>query len=220
MRSPLLRSMSTRAYFAAPWVFLYADSRASSSADIRRSEEIPFSRSRTRTASRISLLMRSALQQVASVDVRVRDGHDARVGSHRDLAVARSDELAREGLAPVVVLARAHTRATTHEATEVLRLGERSLGTGRRNLQRVVHEQIAQMTRDPLAERQVDSVRMVDEHPHLSWGDLLHEQHVDVGLNACEPLLDVLLCSFQRSPSGRKKGGPPKPTPRAAHGRR
>src|SRR5919197_2873530 len=107
MKSPLLRSMSTRAYFAAPWVFLYAESRASSRAAIRRSDEIPFSRSRTRTASKISLLMRSALQQVASVDVRVRDRHDAVVGRHSYLAVARAHELPCKSLAPVVLLPRA-----------------------------------------------------------------------------------------------------------------
>src|SRR3954471_5035640 len=120
MKSPLSRAMSTRAYLAAPGVFLYADSRASSRAAISRSDEIPFSRSRTRTASRISLLMRSALQQVASIDFRVRDRHDARVCRHRDLAVARADKLARQGLASVVVVTRAHARAASDEAAEVL----------------------------------------------------------------------------------------------------
>src|SRR5919201_4534705 len=115
MRSPLLRSMSTRAYLAAPWVFLYAESRASSRAAMRRSEEIPFSRSRTRTASRISLLMRSALQQIRSVDVRVRDRDDPAVGGDGDLILARADQLAREGLASPVFLARAHACAAAHE---------------------------------------------------------------------------------------------------------
>src|ERR1700748_1372899 len=108
MKSPLSRAMSTRAYLAAPGVFLYAESRASSSAAIRRSEEIPFSRSRTRTASRISLLMRSALHQVASVDLRIRDRDDPGIRRHRHLAVARANELAREGLALAVVVAHAH----------------------------------------------------------------------------------------------------------------
>src|SRR5919197_75008 len=119
MKSPLLRSMSTRAYFAAPWVFLYAESRASSSADIRRSEEMPFSRSRTRTASRISLLMRSALQQVGSIHVRVRDRHDPGVGGHGDLVVSRADQLARKRRTSPVLLARAHARTTADEAAEV-----------------------------------------------------------------------------------------------------
>src|SRR3954470_23390071 len=127
MKSPLSRAMSTRAYLAAPGVFLYADSRASSRAAIRRSDEIPFSRSRTRTASKISLLMRSALQQVASVDVRVRDRHDPVVGRHRDLAVARAYELPCESRTPVVLLARAHACLLADEAAEVVRLGEGTL---------------------------------------------------------------------------------------------
>src|SRR4051795_6743861 len=102
---------------------------------MRRSEEIPFSRSRTRTASRISLLMRSALQQVASIDFRVRDRHDARVRRHRDLAVARADQLARESLAPVVLVSRADARAAPDEAAEMLWLGERALRAGRRDLE-------------------------------------------------------------------------------------
>src|SRR3954451_18932497 len=130
---------------------------------MRRSEEIPFSRSRTRTASRISLLMRSALQQVASIDFRVRDRHDPRVRGHRDLAVARADELASEGPAPVVLVSRAHARASPDEAAEVLWLGERALGARGRDLERVVGKQLTKMVRDPLAERQVDAVRMIDE---------------------------------------------------------
>src|SRR3954463_10512459 len=105
---------------------------------MRRSEEIPFSRSRTRTASKISLLMRSALQQVASVDVRVRDRHDPVVGRHRYLAVARAHELACESPAPVVVLAGAHARLPADEAAKVLRLCERTLRPRRGDLERVV----------------------------------------------------------------------------------
>src|SRR5918997_3939589 len=96
MKSPLSRSMSTRAYLAAPGCFLYADSSASSSASISRSEEIPFSRSRTWTASTISFDIALALQQVASLDVGVRDRDDARVGGDRHLVLRGADELPRE----------------------------------------------------------------------------------------------------------------------------
>src|SRR6185437_2074155 len=220
MKSPLSRPMSTRAYLAAPGVFLYAERRASSRAAIRRSDEMPFSRSRTRTASKISLLMRSALQQVASVDLHVRDRHDPVVGRHRHLAVARAHELAGERLASVVLLARAYARPPAHEAAEVVRLRERTLGTRRRNLQRVVDEQIAQVVCHALAKREINAVGAVDEEPHLAGRDLLHEQHLDVRLDAREPALDVFLSWFSHSVSGRKKGGPAKPTPGAAHGRR
>ena len=55
-KSAVLRSMSTRAYLAAPGVFLYAESSASSSASMSFSDEMPFSFSRVWTASTISLL--------------------------------------------------------------------------------------------------------------------------------------------------------------------
>src|SRR5919202_5736962 len=107
--------MSTRAYFADPACFLYADSSASSSAAIRRSAEMPFSRSRTWTASTISLDMRSALQQVAAVDLGVRDRHDAAVGGDGDVGVARPHELAGEALALALhgVRVDEHARAPT-----------------------------------------------------------------------------------------------------------
>ena len=52
--SPVSRSMLTRANSAGSGVFLYAASRASSSATIRVSESIPFSRSICLMASMIS----------------------------------------------------------------------------------------------------------------------------------------------------------------------
>src|SRR3954449_570075 len=103
MKSPVSRAMSTRAYRAAPGCFLYADRSASSSAAMRRSAEMPFSRSSTWTASIISLDIRSSLQQVAAVDLGVRDRDDPRVGRDRHLVVTCSDQLAREASAAAVV---------------------------------------------------------------------------------------------------------------------
>src|SRR5436305_12453149 len=102
---------------------------------MRRSEEMPFSRSRTSTASTISLDIPSALQQVAPVDVRVRDRDDPAVGGDRDLVLACPDQLAGEASPPAVLLARAHARATSDEAPEVIGLRERTLRTGRRDLE-------------------------------------------------------------------------------------
>src|SRR3954447_7535194 len=220
MKSPLSRAMSTRAYLAAPGVFLYADSRASSRAAISRSDEIPFSRSRTRTASTISLLMRSALQQVASVDVRVRDRDHPVVGRHRHLTVARADELPGEGHTPVVLLACAYASLPAYEAAEVMRLGQGTLRPRRGDLQRVVDEQVAQVIRHALAKCQIHAVGVVDEKPHFAAWNLLDEQHLDVRVGAGEPALDVFLGWLRHTVSGRKKGGPAKPTPGAAHGRR
>src|SRR4051794_31529338 len=104
MKSPLSRSMSTRAYLAAPGCFLKAERSASSSAAIRRSDEMPFSRSRTWTASTISLDIPSVLQQVAPVDVRVRDRHDPAVRGYGHLFVARSHELSGEAPPPSMIV--------------------------------------------------------------------------------------------------------------------
>src|SRR3712207_691831 len=152
LKSADSRSMSTRAYLAAPSCFLYADSSASSSASISRSEEMPFSRSRTWTASTISFDMGLALQQVASLDVGVRDRHDAGVGGDRHLVVGGADQLPREALATAVVGGRPHLRAAADVAAEVVRLDERALGAGRRHLQRVVGQQVAEVAGDALAD--------------------------------------------------------------------
>src|SRR5215211_1992438 len=96
---------------------------------------MPFSRSRTWTASTISFDMVLALQQVASLDVGVRDRDDAVVGGDRHRVVGRPDELAREALLAAVLVARAHARTTADVAAEVVRLGERALGPGRGDLE-------------------------------------------------------------------------------------
>src|SRR3954463_11591155 len=100
-----------------------------------RSAEIPFSRSSTWTASTISLDIRSALQQVAAVDVGVRDRHDPGVGGDGDLLVARADQLAGEALAPAVLVTGAHPRAAADVAPVVVRLRERALGSRRGDLE-------------------------------------------------------------------------------------
>ena len=65
-------------------------------------------------------------------------------------------------LRPSCALARAHARAAPEEAAEVVRLGQRALGPGRGHLERVLAQQVAQVLGDPLAEREIDPVRVVD----------------------------------------------------------
>src|SRR4051795_115497 len=112
---------------------------------------MPFSRSRTWTASTISLDMRSALQQVAAIDVGVGDRHDPHVGGDGDLRVARADQFPGEALAPAVLRARTHARAPTDEAPEVVRLGQRPLGARRADLEAGLEQDVAQVFRHPLA---------------------------------------------------------------------
>src|SRR4051794_26972254 len=180
MKSPVSRAMSTRAYRAAPGCFLYADRRASSRAAIRRSAEMPFSRSSTWTASTISLDIRSALQQVAAIDVGVRDGDDPGVGGDGYLLVVRAHELAGEAPAAAVVLARAHARALSDVAAEVVGLGERALRTRRGDLEPRLHQHVAQVARHALAQFEVDAARPVDHQPHRGGGHGLEQQDLDV----------------------------------------
>src|SRR4051812_19785498 len=72
---------------------------------------MPFSRSSTWTASTISLDIPSSLQQVAALDVGVRDRDNPVVGGDGHLAVGRADQLAGEALAPAVLSLGAHARA-------------------------------------------------------------------------------------------------------------
>src|SRR4051812_42704231 len=177
-----------------------------------RSAEMPFSRSRTSTASTISLDMRSALQQVAAVDVGVGDRHDPGVGGDRDLVVGRAYQLAREALATALLLARAHARAPSDEAAVVVRLGEWALRSRRRDLEAGLHEQVAQVRGDALAQSQVDAAGAVDEEPHRARVGALEQQHLDVGLDIGEAVLDLFLCDGHHNQFRAKKRWAAKPT--------
>src|SRR5688572_4665752 len=97
-----------------------------------RSAEMPFSRSSRCTASTISLdIALLALQQVALVNVGVRDPHDPCVGRHGDGVVGGLDQLAAEALGALDRLARAHSHAAPDVAAKVVRLRERTLGPRR-----------------------------------------------------------------------------------------
>src|SRR5687768_11137265 len=98
---------------------------------MRRSAEMPFSRSSRCTASTISLdISLLVLQQVALVDVGERDAHESRVRGDRHGVVGRVDQLAAEALRAVDRLMRAHANAAADVPSEVLGLGERTVGPG------------------------------------------------------------------------------------------
>src|SRR4051794_35844705 len=120
---------------------------------MRRSAEMPFSRSSTWTASIISLDIRSSLQQVAAVDLGVGDRDDPRVGRDRHLVVRGADELACEASAAAVVLVRGYlnARAASKELPKVIGLGQRALRARRRHLEASLLKQVAQVSRDALA---------------------------------------------------------------------
>src|SRR4051812_46467058 len=113
---------------------------------------MPFSRSRTWTASTLSLDIRSALQQSAAIAVGVRDRPDPVVGGAGYPLVVRPDGLAREALASVVRVAGTHARPGSEITAEVIRLGQRALRSGRRDLESRLHQDVAQVAGDALAE--------------------------------------------------------------------
>src|SRR3954447_9283856 len=193
VKSPDSRSISTRAYVADSGVFLYADRSASSRATKSFSAEIPFSLARARVASRISLDTELLPYEVGTLDVVVRDGHDAAGIGDGDLRVGGADELSREALATVDRLARPDARAMTEEAAEVLRLGERALDARRRDLEGVVLPDLGQAGGDSLAKLERDAVGMIDVEPDQGAVDHLRQKHLDVGLVLREPAFDVLL---------------------------
>ena len=131
-------------------------------------------------------------QQVAPVDVRVRDRHDPFAGRHGDFFVTGADELPGEALVAVPRLAQPHTGAPAEEAPEVVRLRERPLRSRRRDLERVVDKQLTQVVRHALAERQRHTVRMIDEQPQPLRSHLLAREQLDVRLEAGQALLDVV----------------------------
>src|SRR5215212_3693660 len=207
LKSALSRSMSTRAYLAAPGCFLYAESNASSSASISRSEEMPFSRSRTWTASTISFDIGLALQQVASLDVGVRDRDDAGVRGDGHGILGRAYELPREALVAAVLLAGAHARAAADEAAEVVGLRQRPLRARRRHLQGVLGQQVAQVRGDALADAVIDAALAVDEHAYGAASHAFGQQHFHVRLRGREALLDLRLDVLHHFSLENKKGG-------------
>jgi hypothetical protein len=80
----------------------------------------------------------------------------------------------------VARLAQPHARAPADEAPEVVRLGERPLRPRGRHLEPVVHEQVAQVRGDPLAQRQIHPARVVDEQAQPLGPHLLARQQLDL----------------------------------------
>src|SRR3954454_444759 len=191
---PVSGSIRTRAYFAAPGCFLYADSSASSRAWRSLSSAMPFSRARACMASTISRdICFLLLDQIRTVDVGVRDGDHARGGGDRHLLVRGADELVREALVAVAPVACANASAATEEAAEVGRLRERALDAGRGHLERIALTKLGELMGDALAQVERDAVGMVDEHAERVATDDLGEQHLDLRLGRGKAALDIRL---------------------------
>jgi hypothetical protein len=73
----------------------------------------------------------------------------------------------------------------------VLGLGERALGTGRGDLERVLLAHRREVPGDPLAELERDAAGVVDEQADEGAPDDLGEQYLDLGLRLGETGLDV-----------------------------
>ncbi len=75
----------------------------------------------------------------------------------------------------------------------MLWLGERALRSRRGDLERVALAHVGERLADALAERERDTVRMIDEQTHRRAAHDLGEQDLDIGLAGCEPGLDICL---------------------------
>ena len=110
-------------------------------------------------------------------------------------------------------VAGAHARAPSDEAAEVRRLGQRALGAGRGDLERVALAKVVELHRDALAGRERDAVGVVDEDAQAAPADDLGEQHLDVRLGLGEAGFDVVLEAvivvLYLGPYAKKAGGRP-----------
>ena len=81
----------------------------------------------------------------------------------------------------------AHACAAAQVAAEVVGLGQRALGTGRGDLERVLGEQVAKLPRHALAELERDAVGVVDEQPQALGADALASEQLDLRERSREP---------------------------------
>src|SRR5262245_16237057 len=96
----------------------------------------------------------------------VRDPQRFRPGDvERHRVPVRREHLATEAVLPTPITARADGDAVAERPVEVLRLAQRPVRPRRRHLDAVVLEIRADLVRDALAERVVDTARMVDVDP-------------------------------------------------------
>src|SRR5437764_161736 len=182
-------SSSTAAWRDAPGIFLYAARSASSSAATSVPCSMPLSRSISRTASMISWLMALPfVDQVAPDDRVVRDVELAAV--HADLhgGLAGRDDLAAE-----TAIGRAQCDASAEGVPEVRRGPNRPFEPGRRHVDRVFAQVVAQDVRHALAELVVDPLRVVDEDREALVPGELDGQHLGSGHAGFDPLGDLSL---------------------------
>ena len=139
--------------------------------------------------------------------------------SQTDAALVRGRQRAGEAALALDRLASANPDPAAHEAAEVLGLGQRAIGPRRGDLERPCLEQVAELVGDPLAERQVDPIRMVDVKPQRLGGRALERDQLDLGIEVPKPAsrsalearpsssLSCLVVA-PRPDRRRKKGGP------------
>src|ERR1700754_4916809 len=117
-----------------------------------------FSAARPRTASTISLDMTSVSRyEVGAGDLLVGNRDHALLRRDRYIAVRCADQLAGQPPVSVPRPPQAHARVPAQEARVVLRLGERTVLAGGRDLERVAFAIVGQVARDALAQLERDA---------------------------------------------------------------
>src|SRR5436190_10367017 len=123
----------------------------------------------------------------------MRDLHLALVCLDPDSILVGPGQGAGEAALSVDRLTGADAHAPAPEAIEVLGLGQWPVGARRRDLERPGFEQVAEMVADALAEREVNSVRMIDVQAKGLTSRLFQRDQLDRGIEVAEPLLDLPL---------------------------
>src|SRR5665647_653912 len=178
--SPVSVSTSTLACSTAFGVFLYAESKASSSASTRASKAMPFSFSICRSASMISLLTVASVGVIVVDHVRLGDVGErqpdaAAVGEgQRDRGLAGRRQHAAEVAAPAPRLRQLDRHVAADDGGEVGRLAKAPVQAGRRDLERVALAHVVQRLADRRAQLEIDTAGLVDEQRQRAGGAAAH----------------------------------------------
>src|SRR5439155_25688605 len=125
---------------------------------------------------------RALLDQIASHDRFVRDVYRVfPAGGDLEGALARSDELAPEALATGNLVCGADRDLASDYSLEVRLASQRRLRAGRRDVDRIAVEVVAQDVCHALAEGMIDALRVVDEDREAFRPGELEREDLDSG---------------------------------------
>jgi hypothetical protein len=84
-----------------------------------------------------------------------------------------------------------HANATAREAPVVLELGQRAVGARRGDLERPRLEQVAEVVRDALAEREINAGWVIDVQAKRLARRMLECDQLDLRIKLMDPVFDL-----------------------------